>query len=273
MREINKVEGKEVERIEPNSAVRGDCLEEMQKIDEGSVSLILTDLPYGRTKNKWDKILPYDEMWEQYKRVLKENGVVVLFAEGMFMAELMVSNKKMWRYNIVWDKILTTGFLNANRQPLRRHEEMLVFYRKQPTYNPQKKKGKPNHSKGKLQKEYKNRNYGEMGQIDNRDVLGDMKHPTSIWQFQKPHPSKIQHPTEKPVDCLEEVIRTYTNEGELVLDSCAGSFSTAVASENTGRRWICIEKEKEYYDIGVARILQNREKQDNIHITNKRREG
>lgn len=133
--------------MENITLLKGDCLELMQQIPDGSVDMILSDLPYKQTRNMWDKLIDLDALWLQYLRVIKENGAIVLFADGMFLADLMHSNRKMWRYNLVWDKQLTTGFLNANRQPLRRHESICVFYRKQPTYNPQKVKGKMNHSK------------------------------------------------------------------------------------------------------------------------------
>ena len=145
-------DSKGIERVEKDSLILGDCLNIMPKIENSSVDMILCDLPYGRTQNKWDAVIPFDKLWENYNRIIKPNGVIALFADGMFMADLMVSNRKMWKYNIVWDKVLTSGFLNANRQPLRSHEEIVIFYNKQPTYNPQKVKGKPNHSKGTSQK-------------------------------------------------------------------------------------------------------------------------
>ena len=127
----------------------GDCLDLMRDIPAGSVDMILCDLPYGITKNQWDRPLKLDKLWEQYSRIVKEHGAICLFADGMFMADLMKSNRKMWRYNLIWDKVIPTGFLNANRMPLRRTEEIAVFYRKQPLYHPQKVPGKPNHSKGR----------------------------------------------------------------------------------------------------------------------------
>jgi len=243
----------DIDVVENNSLILGDCLEVMPKIKEHSVDLILCDLPYGRTKNKWDTVIPFDKLWENYNRVLKENGVVVLFADGMFMAELMLSNKKMWKYNIVWDKVLTSGFLNANRQPLRSHEEIVVFYNKQPTYNPQKFKGQPNHSKGTSQKNTNN-NYSKYTIVDNREELGDMKHPRSIWSFQKPHPSKMVHPTEKPLECIEYIIKTYTNEGDLVLDNTMGSGTTCIGAKKLNRQYIGIEKEEKYFEISVKRM-------------------
>jgi len=244
--------------VEPNVVVLGDCLNIMQHIPDKSIDMILTDLPYQRTKNEWDRIIPFDKMWECYERVIKDNGAIVLFADGMFMADLMVSNKKLWKYNLVWDKVLSSGFLNANRQPLRTHEEMVVFYKKQPTYNPQKIKGKPNHSKGNSQKNTNN-NYGKFEIVDNRELLGDMKHPTSIWKFQKPHPSKMVHPTEKSLDCIECLIKTYTNEGDVVLDSCMGSGTTILGAENLNRKYIGIEKNEEIFNIALKRLNLSQE--------------
>ena len=233
--------------------LNGDCLELMQTIPSNSINMILCDLPYGRTHNRWDSIIPYDRLWEQYERVIKPNGCIALFCDGLFMAELMLSNKKLWKYNLVWDKVLPSGFLNANKQPMRSHEEIAIFYKSQPTYNPQKIKGKPNHSKG-TPKECSNNNYGNFDFVDNREELGDMKHPKSIITVQKPHPSTMLHPTQKPVEVLEWLIKTYTNDGDTVLDNCMGSGSTGVACVNTNRDFIGIELTDEYFAIAKDRI-------------------
>lgn len=233
--------------------IQGDCLQLMKNIKSKTADMILCDLPYQRTQNQWDIMIPIQELWEEYKRVIKDNGVIALFADGMFMAELMISNKKMWKYNLVWDKVLPSGFLNANRQPLRSHEEICVFYNKQPTYNPQKVKGNPNHSKGKP-KVNENNNYGHFEFVDNREELGDMKHPKSILTFQKTHPSISVHPTQKPIELLEWLIKTYTNEGDTVLDNCMGSGSTGVACVNTNRNFIGIELDENYFNIAKNRI-------------------
>jgi site-specific DNA-methyltransferase (adenine-specific) len=173
----------------------------------------------------------------------------------MFMADLMESNKKLWRYNLVWNKVLTSGFLNANRQPLRQHEEICVFYKKQPTYNPQKVKGSKNHSKGK-EKKNKNNNYNDFEFVDNSDELGDMKHPTSILTFQKPHPSTMVHPTQKSVELCEWLIKTYTNAGDTVLDNCMGSGTTGVAALNLDRKFIGMELDENYFNIAEKRIKE-----------------
>lgn len=240
-------------KLEQNNIYQGDCLELMNGIEDKSIDMILCDLPYGRTKNRWDSIIPFDKLWKQYERVIKDNGAIVLFADGLFMADLMSSKRSLWKYNIIWDKVLTSGFLNANRQPLRRHEEVVIFYKNQPTYNPQKTKGKPNHSKGEP-KENKNNNYGSYEFLDNKEELGDMKHPTSIQTFSKPHPSVMIHPTEKSVEFCEWLIRTYTDEWDTVLDNCAGSGTTIVSAINTNRNFIGIELDEDYYKIAKDRI-------------------
>lgn len=235
----------------------GDCLDIMKEIPNQSIDMILCDLPYQRTQNRWDIMIPMDRLWEQYNRIIKENGCIALFSDGMFMAELMTSNKKMWKYNLVWNKVLPSGFLNANRMPLRSHEEICIFYKKQPVYNPQKVKGKPNHSKGKA-KQCENNNYGDFGFVDNSKELGDMKHPVSIVTFSKPHPSVAIHPTQKPVELCEWLIKSYTNEGMVVLDNCMGSGSTGIACINTNRDFIGIELNNEYFNLA----------KDNLNILN-----
>jgi len=239
---------------------RTDCLRSMERIPDGSIDMILCDLPYGVTRNNWDSVLPLDVLWHEYKRIIKPNGAICLFADGLFMAKLMLSEPRLWRYNLVWDKVLTSGFLNANKMPLRRTEEVCVFYKMQPTYNPQKTEGARNHSKGRAAGKdiadsgMANHNYGSYAVVDNSAEQGCMKHPTSLLTFQKTHPAKAFHPTEKPVALLEWLIRTYTNPDETVLDNCMGSGSTGVACVNTGRSFIGMELDRGYYEIASKRI-------------------
>lgn len=239
---------------------QGDCLEIMRKIPDKSIDMILCDLPYGVTRNHWDSQIPLDQLWSQYERIITDNGAICLFADGMFMAKLMMSNPKLWRYNLVWNKVIPSGFLNANRMPLRATEEIVVFYKKQPVYNPQKIKGKPNHSKGKAvgkvsdDENQTNNNYGNYTIVDNNKELGDMKHPTSLLTFSKPHPSVMKHPTEKPVILCEWLIKTYTNPEMIVLDNCMGAGSTGVACKNLGRNFIGIELDEEYFKIAEERV-------------------
>lgn len=231
----------------------GDCLDVMKTIEDHSVDMVLCDLPYGVTQNKWDIIIPFDKMWLALDKICKETCAIVLFADGMFCAELMLSNKKMWRYNIIWDKIIPSGFLNANKMPLRSHEEICVFYKKLPTYNPQKVLGNKSHSKGN-KNNYKNNNYGKFDFVDNTETLGNMKYPKSILSFSKPHPSISVHPTQKPVELLEYLIKTYSNEGDTILDFTMGSGSTGVACKNINRKFIGIEKDEKYFNIAKERI-------------------
>lgn len=185
-------------------------------------------------------------------RVVKDDGALLFFGQDKFSMEIMNSALKYHRYNLIWDKKRTTGFLNANRMPLRQHEDILVFYKKLPTYNPQKFKGKPNHSRGSSTKPLKNSNYGAMVFVDNREDLKDMKHPTSILTFDKPHPPVFA--TQKPVDLLEWLINSYSNEGETVLDCCVGSGTTLLAARNVNRHFIGFEKDTENYQLALKRL-------------------
>ncbi len=239
--------------LEINKIHHGDCLELMQDIEDKSVDMILCDLPYGVTQNKEDKPLDLEILWKQYKRIVKEDGVIILTSQFPFTIDLINSNRTQFKYDLIWNKVLTSGFLNAKRMPLRIHEHILVFYDKLGTFNPQKFKGKKSHSKGSMKSDT-NKNYGKYGKVDNTELLGDMKNPQSIITFQKPHPSKALHRTEKPVALFEYLIKTYSNEGNLVLDNCIGSGTTAVACKQTNRKFIGIEKEKTCVDIAERRL-------------------
>lgn len=233
-----------------------DCLERMKEIPAKSIDMILCDLPYGITKCKWDKKLSLKQMWTQYERIIKDNGVICLFAQTKFFYELIKSNEKLFRYDLIWDKVLVTGFLNANRQPLRQHEQIAVFYKKQPKYNPQMWTGKPLHGKGKTISDSvkKNNIYGKFYKMPDLRKGSIEKYPTSILQFQKLHPSQMVYPTEKPIQLLEYLIKTYTNENDLVLDNCMGSGTTGLACKNTNRRFIGIEINKEAFEIAKKRL-------------------
>jgi site-specific DNA-methyltransferase (adenine-specific) len=235
---------------------QGNCLELMNDIKDKSIDMILCDLPYGATQNQIDKQLPFDTLWKQYNRIIKDNGAIVLFAQGLFYVDLVNSNRKMFKYDLIWDKVLTSGFLNAKRMPLRQHEQIAVFYKKLPTYNPQFTQGNKSHSKGTLflNKQVKNRNYKQFTLIETNDKDPLLKYPTSIITFKKPHQSMAVHPTEKSIECLEWLIRTYTNEGDLVLDNCMGSGTTGIACVNTKRNFIGIELNEEYFKLASDRI-------------------
>ena len=235
---------------------QGDCLELMKDIPDKSIDMILCDLPYGTTQNKSDIIIPFDKLWNSYERIIKDNGAIVLFAQGVFYVDLVNSNRKLFRYDLIWDKVLTSGFLNAKRMPLRQHEQIAVFYKKLPKYNPQFTSGKPLHSKGKTYKDKPivNQNYGVFHTADDSRAGSTEKYPTSILKFQKPHPSISVHRTQKSVELLEWLINTYTNAGETVLDNCMGSGSTGVACINTNRNFIGYELDEKYFEIAEKRL-------------------
>lgn len=237
-----------------------DCLKILPTLPDGSVDMILTDLPYGVTNKaseagKWDCQIPMEPLWEQFWRVLKPNGACVLFAQGMFTAQLMMSQPKNWRYNLIWDKCRASGFLNSKRMPLRRHEDICVFYRSLPTYNVQLEDlngREASHPQGRGKHKETNRCYGSMNRLPTCGVE-DKKFPGSILSFPRPHCTG-NHPTEKSVDLCRWLIRSYTNPGEEVLDATMGSGTTGVAAILEGRNFIGIEKEQKYYDVAVSRI-------------------
>ena len=239
---------------------QGDCLELMKNIKDKSIDCIICDLPYGVTsKNKWDTIIPYEPLWKEYKRIIKDNGPIILFGQDKFTAKTMLSNEKMHRYNLIWNKVLTSGFLNAGRMPLREHEDIMIFYKKLPTYNPQFTEGKPLHGMGEKFKKVKNNNnnYNDFNSCNNPSANreGDTKkYPKSILTFPRPASSKMLHPTEKPVELLEYLIKTYSNENDVILDNCMGSGSTGVAALNTNRRFIGIELDEKYFNIAKDRL-------------------
>lgn len=228
----------------------GDCLELMSNIENNSIDMILCDLPYGVTnRQKWDIELPFDSLWGHYERITKENSAIVLFATEPFRTKLIFSNLKLFKYDLIWEKNKVTGFLNANKQPLRQHESILIFYKKQCTYNPQKTKGhKPVHNY-----EHKEGNRGLVyGETKKYGGGGSTERfPTSILKFNvvnNDDPNK-KHSAQKPIDLLQYLIKTYSNEEDLILDNCAGSGSSLVAAKILNRQFIGIEKELEYYEI------------------------
>lgn len=249
--------------LEINKIYNEDCLEGMKRIDDKSVDCIICDLPYEvlNKKNenaKWDTVIPFDKLWEQYNRIIKDDGAILLFGQGMFTAQLMMSNPSMWRYNLIWKKgNRSTGFLNAKRMPLRIHEDIAVFYKKLPTYNPQKVKGAKNHSRGYMKNEQKNQCYGDFDPRGSKDDLSGMKYPTSIIDVDKEH-GKTFHPTQKPVELISYLVRTYTNEGDLVLDNCMGSGTTAVACIREKRNFVGFEMNEEYFSKATKRINEEK---------------
>ena len=243
-----------------NNVVQGDTIAKMKEIPDNSVDLLLVDLPYGTTQNKWDSVIPLPDLWEQYHRVVKENGAMIFTASGVFTAKLILSNPKEYKYNYTWIKSKATNFLNAKKQPLRKHEDILVFYRKQPTYNPQMTSGSA-YSKG-IRKDQITGSYGDF-----RPVLVKSKgrrYPVDVLYFKTAEAEgKVVHPTQKPVSLGRYLIRTFSNPGDVVLDNTSGSGSFLVAALQEGRNFIGIEKNE-----NVA--LFKKQKVDYIEVTKSR---
>ncbi len=249
-----------------NQVYNVDCLDAMSKIEDKSINLICTDLPYAVTaRNSWDVIIPFDQLWSQYERIIADHGAIVLFGQGMFTAQLMTSNPKLWRYNLIWQKTQPTGFLNAKRMPLRSHEDICVFYKKLPVYNPQKTTG---HERKISKSEHKihckeSLDYGKINTLTTYDSTE--RYPTSVWTFPKDTQKSALHPTQKPVALIEQIIKSYTNPGDLVLDTCAGSMTTAIAAINCGRNFICFEKNREIYSVGKSRVEEHMKEVENAN--------
>lgn len=246
-----------------NRIYHGDCLEVMKSIPDKSVDMVLCDLPYGTTRLSWDNVIPFDRLWQQYFRVAKDNAAFVLTAQQPFATDLINSCRKYFRYEIIWQKSQVMGFLDAKRKPLRTHENILVFYRRLPTYNPQKTKVE--NDKKSLGRKRTNSGsfdgYQEFRKPDYVYVEDGSRYPTSVlkissWNgalFGKTDNAVI-HPTQKPVTLFEWLIKTFTNEGETVLDNCSGSGTTAIACLRNNRNYICIEKNEKYYNDSIKRV-------------------
>lgn len=229
----------------------GNCLDVMKELETKSVDLVLTDPPYGTTACKWDSIIPLELMWMQLKRLTKSNSAIVMTASQPFTTTLISSNMRMFKYEWIWEKTAATGFLNAEKIPLKAHENVLIFYNQQPIYNPQKTTGhirkRADRKKaipGKIYNAYKN------------DSIYDSteRYPRTVQIFAKDKQKSGFHPTQKPVALMEYLIKTYTNEGDMVLDFTIGSGTTAVACERLNRKWIGIEQSKEYCNVTVKRM-------------------
>jgi len=235
-----------------NSRVIQGDEEKMSTIETGSVSLICADLPFGKTKNKWDVVIPPEKLWKHYWRVLKPNGAIVLFGQDKFTAMMMLSDKNH-RYNIIWEKTTVTGHLNAKKMPMRCHEDMMVFYKKLPTYNPQKTTGHPKKVSSAEHKRNskKTTNYGEHKFTG---YSSTERYPKSVWKFATDKQKNPLHATQKPVLLIEEIIKTYSDPGETVLDNTSGSGTTGEACINTNRDFILIEKSPVEFEKGKKRI-------------------
>ena len=229
----------------------GDCLEVMKTIEDNSIDAIICDLPYGTTDCRWDSVIPFEPLWEQYKRVIKDNGAIVLFGSEPFSTYLRMSNIKMYRYDIIWDKVNIGNPMNAKKMPLKSHENISLFYKKLPTYNPQKTdlhikrtakqyNVSDNFAKGNAKKGYTS------------ELVG--KYPKSILKISNYLRRNKLHPTQKPIEVLEWLVKTYTNEGDTVLDNTMGSGTTMLACKTLNRNGIGIEKDPQYYAVAVARV-------------------
>lgn len=233
--------------MELNTIYNEDCLSGMQRIPDKTIDMILCDLPYGTTRNSWDSVLPLDKLWAQYERIIKDNGAIVLTAQTPFDKTLGASKLELLRYEWIWEKSSATGHLNANKMPLKAHENVLVFYKELPTYNLQYTYGKPY----KATYSTYSSNYGK--QKDNIETVNDgYRYPRSVLFFD--NEKNNVHPTQKPVSLFEYLIKTYTNTGEIVLDNCMGSGTTAIACLNTNRKFIGFELDKKYYAQSIKRI-------------------
>ena len=236
--------------LELDRIYQRDCIEGMRMIPDKSIDMILCDLPYGITaRNKWDVIIPFDLIWNEYERIIKDNGAIVLTAIQPFASALVMSNPKIFRYEWIWQKSYITGVLNAKKQPVRNHEQILVFYKKQPTYNPQGITKVNQMTKQGTS----STNYGKRNE-NNEYFQKNGNYPRSVQLISSKGEGKKLHPTQKPVALFEYLIRTYTNEGEIVLDNCIGSGTTAVAAVRTGRHFIGFEIEPEYVATANQRL-------------------
>lgn len=246
--------------IELDKIYNEDCLEGMKRIPDGSVDCIICDLPYGTTRNQWDSVIPLDKLWEQYKRVCKPSAAIVLFGQEPFSTKLRISNLEWFRYDWIWRKPCGTGFLNANRMPLKIHEVISVFYKNLPTYNPQFTQGKPykmtNNSKGTS-------NYGKYKNIG---IESDgRRYPVDVLDFKGVNNGfpvngigNTIHPTQKPVELICYLVMTYSNQGDTILDNCMGGGTTAIACIREKRHFIGFELNKEYFDKSLERIKEEK---------------
>jgi DNA modification methylase len=249
--------------MEVNKIYKGDCLELMPKlIDDKSIDMIFCDLPYGTTNCKWDSIIDLSKLWLEYERIIKDSGVILIFAQTPFDKVLGCSNLKLLRYEWIWEKTQATGYLNSKRMPMKSHENILVFYKSLPTYNPQKTYGHERKvSKGyqrdiciKRRDEKWGDNYLYGKETSAPDYDSTERYPRSVLTFSSDKQKSKLHPTQKPLDLIEYMIKTYTKKGDLILDNACGSGTTGIGAKKLGRNYIMIEKDQNYYEIASKRI-------------------
>ena len=243
-----------------NQIYNGECLEVMSTLPDGCVDMVFCDLPYGTTQNEWDVLIPFDKLWEQDNRVVKENGAIILTAQPPFDKILACSNLEYFKYEWIWEKNKATGHLNAKKMPMKAHENVLVFYRKMPTYNPQKTIGHKPFGAVKARDNIPNpgekRNYNHVNKTFGNDGKTTDRYPRDVQKFSvinNDSPFKF-HSTQKPEEMIEYFIKTYSNHGDVILDNCMGSGSTCIACINMGRKYIGIERDREYYEIAQGWI-------------------
>lgn len=263
-----------------NKVIQGDCLDVMQNIPDNSIDMVLCDLPYGTTQNKWDSVIDLDKLWKQYNRIVKPNGAIVLTSQGVFTAKLILSNEKYFKYKIVWIKSKSTNFLNAKKQPLRKHEDICIFYKKQPNYNPQMTNGEA-YDKGIRKDQYT----GSYGDFKPRHVKSNGKrYPTDVIAFEEQEiedyvyvktaesEGKVYHPTQKPIELGRYLIRTFSNPGDIILDNACGSGSFLLSAILENRKFIGIEKNEDVLLHKVKEVDYIKVCTDRIQETLKRKE-
>jgi len=241
-------------RVSGSTFINADCFDVFPFIDDKSINAIIADLPYGTTACKWDSVLPLDKLWAEYKRILKDNGCLVFTGTQPFTTTLIASNIKMFKYELIWDKVLPTGFAIAKHQPMKQHENILVFGNGKTTYNPQKIKREKPRTYNRTHKSYSGSE--NLQKHDGKDRVLEYYEPRSIQVFSNANHKTKQHPTEKPIGLMEWLVKTYTNENDIVLDNTMGSGTTNLACIKLNRKSIGIEKEKQYYDVAVRRALE-----------------
>jgi len=258
-----------------NTIHQGDCLELMKDIPDKSVDMILCDLPYGTTACKWDTIIPFDKLWKQYERIIKDKGAIVLTASQPFTSALIMSNPKLFKYELIWLKTRPSNVFNANKMFMKWHENVLIFYKNLPIYNPQMREGHSYKKVHYLQKREKGI-YGKTGEKDKHiSENNGLLHPKTVIEVSNPN-HKSLHPTQKPTELFEYLIKTFSKEGDVVLDNCIGCGTTAISCQRTKRKFIGIELEEDYFNIAVKRLSQEsllpldvNTKEDGIPPTNK----
>jgi len=240
--------------VSGSALFNADCMDIMPLIPDNSIDMILADLPYGTTACKWDTIIPFEPLWKQYKRIIKDNGAIVLTASQPFTSALVMSNPDWFKYEWIWEKSHPTGFASSKYNPLKYHESVLIFCEGKTVYNPQMTKGKPNHSMGKIVNGGQIKSESQVNITAIQSQQSENKFPKSVQKFSNPR-FKGMHPTQKPVALFEYLIKTYTNENDLVLDNTMGVGTTCLGAKELNRKFIGIEKEVKYYDLAVARVF------------------